>query len=646
MPEDVRNEIVIERNLLIPLKDGASLSADLYRPAGDGKFPALMSFYPYHKDDMIGASFEESRRYFAERGYAHLLIDFRGLGGSDGVACEAMHRQEGIDGAQACEWIARQKWCDGNVGMWGLSYGGISSLKVAAENPPHLKAIIPIQGSADIYRDYIAPGGCRTALGSYGAWGSFMLAMNLMPPTNTDREGRWYRVWMDRLEHNVPYVLPWFDHPDYDEYWSSKAVDASTITIPTFIIGGWRDIFPEGMPALYPQLKGPKKLLMGPWMHGLPDGSPYEAIEFLPEMKRWFDHYVRGEKNGIEKDAAVTINIQNSREGNSWRHEHEWPIARAKAHTLFLAASGALQLTADREEQGENYRGNPTVGAAAGLWDPMALGVGLPQDQTDDDLKSLTFTSEPLAEDLEISGAPVTVIHAAITRGDDANLVAKLCDVDPDGGSALITTGWLKASHRNSIARREKLRIGEAYEFQIALWSTAYRVPKGHQIRLSFSCSDFPHLWPDRENPELRVFFGGKRASSISIPAVPVSKEQPHGMEIRPPATTPAPSSMRPIWKIERDLVADAVTVTTGETNNFALPQGGRMSIDHTVTAKVSEARPDAAAVQGDTTMEIELNNVGKIKVHTQSWVTQTGLLLIGSITMDDKLIFEKRWTK
>ena len=120
MSDEARNEIVIERNLLIPMKDGASLSADLYRPAGNGKFPALMSFYPYHKDDMIGASFEASRRYFAQRGYAHLLIDFRGLGGSDGVAWEAMHRNEGVDGAEACEWIARQSWCDGNRRHVGL----------------------------------------------------------------------------------------------------------------------------------------------------------------------------------------------------------------------------------------------------------------------------------------------------------------------------------------------------------------------------------------------------------------------------------------------------------------------------------------------------------------------------------------------
>jgi len=646
MSDDVRNEIVVERNLLIPLNDGPSLSADLYRPAGKGPFPALMSFYPYHKDDMIGASFEASRRYFAERGYAHLLIDFRGLGGSDGIAWEAMHRQEGVDGAQACEWIARQSWCDGNVGMWGLSYGGISSLKVAAENPPHLKAIIPIQGSANIYADYIAPGGCRTALGSYGAWGSFMLAMNLMPPTNTDREGRWYRVWMDRLEHSVPYVLPWFDHPDYDEYWNSKAVDPATITIPTFIIGGWRDIFPEGMPTLYPHLKGPKKLLMGPWMHGLPDGSPYEAIEFLAEMKRWFDRYVRGAKNGIDQESPVTIHVQNSRDGSAWRHEREWPIARAKAHTLFLGSSGALLPSADREEQGENYRADPTVGTAAGLWDPMGLGVGLPQDQSEDDLKSLAFTSEPLSEDIEITGAPEAVIHAAIIAGDDANLVAKLCNVDPDGGSALITTGWLMASHRASHARREKLRNGEAYEFKIQLWSTSYRVPKGHQIRLSLSCSDFPHLWPDRQKPEIRVFFGGKRASSISLPAVPASKEQPRGMEIRTPSMTPAPTVRRPVWKIERDLVANAVTVTTGETNSIALPQGGRMNIEHTAVAKVSEERPDTASVHGDTTMKIDLHNVGSIEVRTQSLVTQTGLSLSGRVTMDDKVIFEKRWTR
>ena len=226
-------EIVIERNLLIPLPDGATLSADLYRPAGAGPFPALLSFYPYHKDDMIGAMNEVPRRYFAENGYACLLIDFRGLGGSSGVAWEAMDRREGIDGAEAVEWIARQKWCDGNVGMWGLSYGGISALKGAGGRPPHLKTSIPMQGSGGIYHDYLHPGGCRSCLGSFGAWGSYMLALNLMPPTNTDADGRWYRVWMERLEKSAPYVLPWLEHPAHHGSWTrvlytSDAADERT----------------------------------------------------------------------------------------------------------------------------------------------------------------------------------------------------------------------------------------------------------------------------------------------------------------------------------------------------------------------------------------------------------------------------------
>src|SRR5262245_62518680 len=179
MSAETLRDIEIERNLLIPLSDGAELSADLYRPAGKGPFPALISFYPYHHDDFMGAMNEAPRRYFAARGYAHLLVDFRGLGGSSGVAWSAMDRGEARDGAEAIEWIARQPWCDGNVGMWGLSYGGISSLKVAAENPPHLRAIVPLQGSVDIYHDYLYPGGCAPCLGGYGGGGWVVVACSL-----------------------------------------------------------------------------------------------------------------------------------------------------------------------------------------------------------------------------------------------------------------------------------------------------------------------------------------------------------------------------------------------------------------------------------------------------------------------------------
>jgi len=382
MPRDQLNQIEIERNLIIPLSDGAELSADLYRPAGAGRRPTLISFYPYHKDDMIGAMNELPRRYFASRGYAHLLIDFRGLGGSSGRAWDTMNPAEGRDGAQAVEWAAAQNWSDGNVGMWGMSYGGISSLKVAAEHPPHLRAIVPIEGSIDIYQDFLYPGGCLNFLGGFGAWGSMMLAMNLMPPTNADAAGLWYEVWQERLEHGEPYIMPWPDHPAYDEYWKVKAVAPETIKVPTFIIGGWRDIFPHAMPETYRRLGGVKKLLMGPWMHTLPDMAPFEPLDYLAQMNRWFARFLRAERNGIDEEPPVTIYVQN---GGGWHHEHEWPIARSVERRFFASENRRLASEAPKTDGHVEYEGNPIVGMAAGLWDPTGTGVGMPMDQNGDD---------------------------------------------------------------------------------------------------------------------------------------------------------------------------------------------------------------------------------------------------------------------
>ncbi len=636
------NGIVIERNLRIPLSDGAALSADLYRPAGAGPFPALMSFYPYHKDDFMGAMNEAPRRYFAANGYAHLLVDFRGLGGSSGVAWAAMDRGEGRDGAEAIEWIARQPWCDGNVGMWGLSYGGISSLKVAAENPPHLRAIVPIQGSADIYHDYLYPGGCATCLGGYGAWGSFMLAMNLMPPTNADVAGEWQKTWKERLEKSEPYILPWPEHPAHDEYWQAKAVDPAKITVPTFIIGGWRDIFPEAMASVYARLRCAKKLWMGPWMHTLPATAPNEPLDYLDEMKRWFDHWLRGEENGIAEEPPVLINVQRA---NVWRCEREWPIARTRTQAMYMGAAGSLGAAPSREEQGESYVANPTVGTAAGLWDPMGLGIGMPLDQGEDDLESLTYTSEPLADDLEISGAPQATVFAEVKSGADVNIVVKLCDVNPAGRSSLITTGWLRADCRNSLERPEPVRAGEVCEFKVPLWSTSYQVPRGNRIRVSVSCGDFPRLWPTRTNPEIRLFFGGRRASCIQLPVVPPDPKPLDAPRLRRPEPPP-PSPLRPIWTIERNLAAGEVAVITGEKNGFPLPQGGEIEVDHVASARVAASRPDGATVKGNTRIRVCAPVIGEIEVVTTSLISRDAMTLTARISRDGATVFEKRWNR
>ena len=202
------------------------------------------------------------------------------------------------------------------MGMWGISYGGITSLETASERPPHLKSIVPIFAVVDNYHDFLYAGGCPKCLSAFGAWGFFMVAMNLMPPGYQDPQGRWYRIWKERLEKVEPQMMPWQDHPSYDEYWQYRAIPVERISVPTFVIGSWRDIFPETMVRLYEKISVPKKLFMGPWTHGPIDAYPFDLWDYLCEMKRWWDYWLKGEKNGVVEEPPVTLYIQGA---NVWK---------------------------------------------------------------------------------------------------------------------------------------------------------------------------------------------------------------------------------------------------------------------------------------------------------------------------------------
>jgi putative CocE/NonD family hydrolase len=633
---------VVERNLLIPVSFGATLAADLFRPAGEGKFPALISLYPYHKDDFIGAMNDMPMRYLASQSYAQLLVDFRGTGGSSGIAWEAADPGEGRDGAEVVEWVAQQPWCDGKVGMWGLSYGAVTAIKTAAEAPPHLRAIVPIMGTADPYHGFGHIGGCANCLGADGEWGSFMLAMNLMPPTNPDPLGRWYQVWMERLEHGKPCVLPWLEHPYYDEYWRTKTVDPQTITTPTFVVGGWHDVFVDAMPAIYARLSGPKKLLMGPWMHGMPDMAASEPIEFLPMMRRWFDHWLKGDANLIAYEPPVTIYVQR---GEGWRNEPAWPIERTTMATWFLGDGGSLHET-DHQPAGEaTYSVDPTVGTCAGLWDPISLGVGMLVDQGPDDLRSLTYTSMPLERDMELTGTGTATIYAALLAGTDGMIAAKLCDVDPSGASSLITTGLLLASHRLGSDQKAPVTPSEIYPFQLNFVSTAYRLQRGHRLRLSISGADFPHVWPSCDNGQWRVPHGDAHPSSVTLPVVPPAVVPVAGPSLQPAPRRSRPGVMTPRLKIETDLVADSVSVVTGSKGASPLAvSGATLELDRIAMARVFRARPDQTTVEGETTIRCNVPALGKLEVKTTSWFSRGRFALNGRVLLDGRVMFDRTW--
>ncbi len=630
----------IERNLQIQLSDGVSLVGDVYMPDSGGPFPALLGFTPYRKDDMGGSFSDYGRRWFARHGYACVLVDFRGLGGSEGVAEGAMHPQESKDVAEVVEWVAAQSWCDGGVGMWGVSYEAITSLEAAAQNPPHLKAIVPIQGAFDIYDDWFYPGGCANMLGAPGMWGSFMLGLSLMPPTLQDNEGRWYRIWRERLETNEPMMLSWPAHPDKDEFWRSRILEVEKITVPTYAIGSWWDIFPEAMTAVYGKLSGPKKLLMGPWMHGNPDDSAFEPLDVLRELLRWWDHWLKGEDTGIMDEPPVTIYVQ----GGGWRHETDWPSPVADDTNLFLGGEGSLVEEAPPTQTTDGYEADPTVGTTSTLWDPMAIGVGKPLDQGPDDLLSLTYTTRPLTEDMEITGSPEAVVYAAIDGAEDVNLVAKLCDIDGDGGSSLVTTGWLKGGHHRSHETPEKLEPGRVYEFHVPMWATSYIIPKGHRLRLSLSCSDFPRIWPTPSNSTVTVHIGNSR---VCLPVVKRASDLPAPTILRPetdPERSEGMLASVPTWTIEHDLANDTKTVRVGQHSDTMLKNGGRFKYSHVAVTSTSRSRPDGASLKSESKISFESPLSGLIEMESDTWSSHQAMALNVRITMDGHEMFRKSW--
>lgn len=644
-PEDeVKYDVRRVYDILIPLADGVQLAASLYLPAAPGKYPAVASFYPYRKDDRIGASHEYARSYFAQLGYASLLVDLRGSGGSEGVA-DFDYEREGRDAAQVVEWAAAQDWCDGGVAVWGISYGAYISLAVAAQQPPHLKAIAPLYGASGRREEGFAPGGCTACIGN-ASWLAMMLALDLAPPTFQDHNGRWMRIWRERLDR-----LKRNGVRDYNERYDDqdkkpkkpKAIATEQIEVPTFVIGGWRDFFPQAMVDAYQRVAGRKKLLMGPWLHQFPDMSTRAPVDFLHELRRFFDHWLKDAENGVPHEPAVSLYVQGA---ESWRHEREWPIARTQLQDWHLQPGRALGQTPTQGEDSDSYRADPTVGTAATLPDMLQMGVGYPLEQAEDDRRSLTYTSEPLEQGVEITGSPEAILQVELTEGEELQLVAKLNAVAPDGSSTLITTGWLSAANRESLERSQPIERGVMAEYRLRLWATSYFVPAGHRLRIAIACSDFPFIWPLRTNPTMKVQLRGSR---VRLPVVPKTTNPLDG----PALLTPDPTVRRkpwhapaepPTWKIERDAVTGAVSVEIGSTSDVRIPTGTTFRFQQSVRATTSAKRPDATAVHCEARLDIRLPAGERVEVRARSRFTRDVTVMNGEVILDGCPVFKGEW--
>ncbi len=508
----------------ITLADGCRLAARVWLPEdADAKpVPAILEYLPYRRRDGTATRDALMHPYIAGRGYACVRVDQRGSGDSDGVLTGEYLKQELDDGVEIIAWLAGQPWCTGNVGIIGNSWGGFNGLQLAALQPPALKAIITSCSTDDRYADDVHyMGGC--VINDNLRWASTMFSHNARPPDPTVVGERWREMWMDRLENSGLWVETWLEHQRRDEFWKHGSVceDYAKIKCAVYAVGGWMDAYTNAIPRLMANLTGPKKAMIGQWAHRYPHmAQPGPPVGFLKEALRWWDKWLKGIETGVMDEPALRIWMLDSVEPKTfydslpgrWVAEPGWPPPSVTP-TRFSIGAGRLSRSPAAAEAVE-VRSPQTLGHTIGKWCPYGLFPDLPGDQRDDDGGALCFDTEPLAETIEILGAPAVELELASDK-PQALLAVRLSNVYPSGAATRVSYGLLNLTHRDSDEAPEPLVPGKTYKIRVQLNDVAQAFPKGHRIRIAVSTAYWPLAWPSPEAATLTIRSPG---SALTLP--------------------------------------------------------------------------------------------------------------------------------
>lgn len=648
------------KNVRIPLSGGTCLAANLLMPEGEGRFPAILEYIPYRKDDTsIGMT--ASHHYFAERGFVGVLVDIRGTGDSPGVILDEYTPQEQKDACEVIAWLSQQPWCNGNVGMWGTSYGGFNAIQTAMHNPSALKAIVPHAATDDRYNDDVHYfGGCMMGLDLL-IYPLGMIAMNALPPHPEDMKDDWASMWQQRLEGNPPWIIEWLRHQTEDEYWhqGSLKVDYGSIKCPVFQIGGWADGYTNATARMMQNLKVPNKALIGPWGHVRPDaGRPGPPIDYLHEMARWWAYWLRGEDTGIMQEPRIALYIQEGATPHPflrhmpgyWRVMDNWPPEGVSEKAFYMGGQNQLCETPEAGSESDVYRYQATVGLAGGFWCPGTRPHGLSWDQGIDESRSCVYTSEPLAKPLEILGWPKALVHVSSTA-EIAYFVVKVSDVAPDGSTRLVSRGVLNATHRLSHSQPQPLTPSEVYELEIPLKVVSWVFQPGHCIRVAISSSDFPTIWPSPQLATNTILRGSARPSRVILPVVEHPASSLPEVKFQPPAplqTYAKYQGERPNWRISRDIVNGLATVVLNIKYKMQpLGESYALASDTYTEMTASDEHPDQAYIKGRSKYKVLLQHeqidvVGRAAI--RSSITDFNIDVELRVDIDQELFFQRRW--
>ncbi|EEE37998.1 X-Pro dipeptidyl-peptidase family protein [Rhodobacteraceae bacterium KLH11] len=498
----------------IIMPDGCRLSARVWRPvdATDAPVPAILEYLPYRKRDGTTARDALTHPWFAKRGYACIRVDMRGNGDSEGLMEDEYTQQELDDAVAVIRWLADQPWCSGAVGMMGISWGGFNALQVAALKPEPLKAIITLCSTADRYADDIHyKGGCL--LNENLGWGATMWSYSSRPPDPALRDD-WRALWLERLRNEPFLPSVWLRHQTRDAYWQHGSVceDFSAIQAATLAVGGWGDAYKNTVPLLVEQLDAPVKGIIGPWVHKYPHfATPEPRIGFLQEALRWWDHWLKGIDTGVESDPDYRAYLMDGVRPARWYTERpgHW-ITEDRGATSHLPTVTLALSDKGLGEAGPlsaKIRSPHHCGLDGGEYCAIWLGPDMPGDQRADDALSACFDSAPLDQDMDIVGAPRLRLRLGSDKAQ-AQIAVRLNHVHPDGASTRVTYGVLNLTHRDSHTAPTALTPGKLYEIELDLDHIAYRVPKGHRLRIAISSAYWPLIWPSPETAELNLTEG------------------------------------------------------------------------------------------------------------------------------------------
>lgn len=508
-------------NAWIALSDGTRLGVRLWIPEGAEQrpVPVVWEYLPYRKRDGVRQRDDATALNLAPYGIAFARVDVRGTGDSDGVITDEYSRAELNDGVECVAWLARQPWCNGSVGMRGISWGGINSLQIAAMAPPALKAIMPMGCVDNRYTgDAHYIGGALAA--ENFKWGTYFKVDMAGPPDPAISGADWEKKWRQRLDATPPILELWTSHQRYDEYWQrgSVAVDYGRIRCPVYVVSGWLDPYSSAVGSLLAGLKVPRKGLIGPWGHLMPNLPAPLGLEWAYEEVRWWQQWLAGVDTGIMSEPMLRAylpyqtlsEVYPAEIPGRWVAEAAWPSSDTRPLVLYLGR-GSLTLKPSAPDL-VSYVGDKIVGTLKPQWMPSR-----PDDQSADDEKSLVFDSTPLDSDTEILGYPSAKIRVR-SNTPVAKLALRLTEVLPDGKSWLVSYGILNLTHRDSHQHPRALTPGEFYDVDVPFYMVAHRFKKGSRIRISVSESLWPLLWP---SPQIATLTLDLSASRVTLPVRP-----------------------------------------------------------------------------------------------------------------------------